>query len=65
MRGAGELLGTRQTGEVTFRIADLERDQGLLPQAQAMADRLLADYPAHVEPLIRRWIRQADDYSSV
>jgi len=65
LRGAGELLGTRQTGEVTFRIADLERDQGLLPQAQAMADRLLADYPAHVEPLIRRWIRQADDYSSV
>ncbi len=65
LRGAGELLGTRQTGEVSFHIADLERDQALLPRAQAMADRLLADYPAHVEPLIRRWIKQVDDYSLV
>ena len=31
IRGAGEVLGTRQTGEVLFRFADLLRDRGLLP----------------------------------
>ncbi len=65
LRGAGELLGTRQTGEVSFRIADLARDAGLLPRAQETADRLLRDYPGHVEPLIRRWIAHPDDYVSV
>ncbi len=65
LRGAGELLGTRQTGEVSFRIADLARDAEMLPEAQHLADRLLRDYPTHVEPLITRWIARPEDYASV
>ena len=42
LRGGGELLGTRQSGEVGFRIADLEQVQRLLPAAHADA-RLLMD----------------------
>jgi ATP-dependent DNA helicase RecG len=56
IRGAGEVLGTRQTGMVTFRIADLSRDAGLLPAVQMAADALLGAHPAHAEPLIRRWL---------
>jgi ATP-dependent DNA helicase RecG len=42
LRGGGELLGTRQSGEAAFRIADLDQVQRLLPTAHADA-RLLID----------------------
>ena len=41
LRGPGELLGTRQTGIASFRMADLARDADLLPQVHALADDLL------------------------
>jgi len=56
LRGPGEVLGTRQTGEQTLRIADLLRDQDLLNAVRHTADELLRDHPDTVEPLIRRWI---------
>jgi len=42
LRGGGELLGTRQSGEAGFRIADLEQTQRLLPIAHGDA-RLLGE----------------------
>ncbi|MEP1421953.1 MAG: ATP-dependent DNA helicase RecG [Erythrobacter sp.] len=41
LRGGGELLGTRQSGEAAFRIADLEQVQKLLPAAHADARLLM------------------------
>jgi ATP-dependent DNA helicase RecG len=43
LRGPGELLGTRQTGLVTFRVADMNRDAGLLPQVHRLAPGGAAD----------------------
>ena len=63
LRGPGEFLGTRQSGDVRFRVADLLRDAALLPAAQAMADRLLSDYPETASPLIDRWLGEADRYA--
>ncbi len=37
LRGPGEILGTRQTGEIQHRVADLQRDAHLLPQVQRIA----------------------------
>ena len=65
MRGPGEVLGTRQTGEMQFRIADLLRDQGMVPQVQALADRLLEEHPACVAPLMHRWIGHKVQYADV
>ena len=65
IRGPGEVLGTRQTGEMQFRIADLLRDQDMVPAVQALADRLLAEYPECVAPLIHRWIGQKVQYADV
>ena len=65
LRGPGEVLGTRQTGEMQFRIADLVRDQALVPDVQALADELLRDVPQVVEPLMRRWIGDRVNYSVV
>ncbi|WP_324039926.1 ATP-dependent DNA helicase RecG [Aeromonas dhakensis] len=64
LRGPGELLGTRQTGLADLKIADLVRDQPLIPQVQKMARFLMDRHPDHVEPLIRRWLGLRDHYSN-
>ncbi|MFO7640290.1 MAG: ATP-dependent DNA helicase RecG [Candidatus Competibacteraceae bacterium] len=65
LRGPGEVLGTRQTGEQTLRVADLLRDQDLLNAVRHTADELLRDHPETVEPLIRRWIGGGARYGEV
>ncbi|PIE82754.1 MAG: ATP-dependent DNA helicase RecG [Candidatus Contendobacter odensis] len=65
IRGPGEVLGTRQTGEQTMRVADLLRDQDLLDAVRDTADRLLHDYPDRVAPLIQRWIGTGIRYGEV
>jgi ATP-dependent DNA helicase RecG len=65
LRGPGELLGTRQTGLMSLRIADLQRDQDLIPLVSACADRLLHEDPDGVAPLIRRWLGQGLRYGRV
>ncbi|WP_298721412.1 ATP-dependent DNA helicase RecG [uncultured Oceanisphaera sp.] len=65
IRGPGELLGTRQTGLADLKIADLVRDQALLPEVQRLARYLADRHPTVVEPLIRRWLGQRDHYGKV
>jgi ATP-dependent DNA helicase RecG len=65
LRGPGEVLGTRQTGLLQMRVADLQRDQALLPQVNQAADRLLQVYPARVKHLVKRWIGSATRYGNV
>jgi ATP-dependent DNA helicase RecG len=59
LRGPGEVLGTRQTGQLSFRIADLSRDAHLLPAVQDVGAQLLAHHPRQAELLITRWIGSA------
>ncbi|MCW5589633.1 MAG: ATP-dependent DNA helicase RecG [Legionellales bacterium] len=65
LRGAGEVLGTRQTGEVKFRLADLQRDQALLPTVQQLAQKLMQDTTIDIEYLIQRWLVNSDQYIHV
>ncbi len=65
LRGPGELLGIRQTGQVQFRIADLARDSDLLDQVKATAETLLDHHPDSVEPLLRRWLADGVRYAEV
>ena len=58
LRGPGELLGTRQTGQVTFRVADLERDNHLIESVSAAAHHLLQSHPETTDWLVNRWIGQ-------
>ncbi|AKC79299.1 ATP-dependent DNA helicase RecG [Xanthomonas arboricola] len=64
LRGPGELLGTRQTGLASFRIADLTRDAGLLPRVQVLAERLLAEAPDIADRVVARWIGSAVRYAA-
>ena len=50
MRGAGDLIGTAQSGLPRFRMADMERQAGLMAVAQTDARRLLADDPGLESP---------------
>jgi len=63
LRGPGEMLGTKQTGLARLRIADLVRDKELLPQVQKLANRMLKEFPDHVDPLIQRWLQDNEQYS--
>ncbi len=65
LRGPGELLGTRQTGLLELRIADLQRDQALIPIISQCAGHLLREHPDQVAPLIRRWLGNGLRYGSV
>jgi len=65
IRGPGELLGTRQTGLVQLRVADLMRDADLLPDVQKAADELLKNAPERIEPLLRRWVGSSERFGKV
>ncbi len=65
LRGPGEWLGTRQTGDLAFRIADLVRDEALMAPAREVASALLAQYPDRVERLLRRWLRGGEHFADV
>jgi ATP-dependent DNA helicase RecG len=65
IRGPGEILGTRQTGLMCFRIADLVRDSYLQPKIKLWAEKIRAQQPELVDPLIRRWLAQSEQYASV
>ena len=65
LRGPGELLGTRQTGLLQLRVADLGRDAALVPRVTQAARRLLAERPADAERLIRRWLGDRLRYRQV
>ena len=65
LRGPGEMLGTRQTGLLQFKVADLMRDADLLPAVRDAAQALLARWPGHVSPLLERWLRHGQQYGQV
>ncbi|MCU7939337.1 MAG: ATP-dependent DNA helicase RecG [gamma proteobacterium symbiont of Bathyaustriella thionipta] len=65
LRGPGEVMGTRQTGLAEMKIADIIRDQDLIPEINTLAQRLINDYPETVDPIINRWIGQKMEYQNV
>ena len=64
IRGAGEILGTRQTGLADFKIADLERDATLVEQALDYAKQIIHSQPDKVEKLTTRWLGEKQVYGN-
>jgi ATP-dependent DNA helicase RecG len=65
LRGPGEVLGIRQTGLLGLKVADLVRDQQLMPLVRDLADQLLQAHPGAVAALIRRWVGESVRYGQV
>jgi ATP-dependent DNA helicase RecG len=65
LRGPGELLGTKQTGLMQMRVADLARDVDLLPRVQRAAEIMLAHHETNIAPLLARWIGHGERFGKV
>jgi ATP-dependent DNA helicase RecG len=65
LRGPGELFGTKQTGLMQMRVADLMRDADLLPKVQATAELMLQRNEANIAPLLRRWTGTGERFGRV
>ena len=61
LRGPGEFLGHRQSGEALLRFADLQSDQALVDAARETAVSMLTDDPAGVDRHLQRWLRGGED----
>jgi ATP-dependent DNA helicase RecG len=64
LRGPGEVLGTRQTGQLELRIADLARDAHLLGAVQKVGEYMLANAPVQTGQLIERWLGAVVRYAN-
>jgi ATP-dependent DNA helicase RecG len=65
LRGPGEVLGTRQTGLMAFRIAELPEHNHLLDDVHAIAAQIQRELPGNIDALIQRWTGSAEQYAKV
>ena len=65
LRGPGEVLGTRQTGLMEFRIAQLPAHSHLLDQVQAISGLIRGRYPELAAPLAQRWTGAKQAFGNV
>jgi len=64
LRGPGEVLGTKQTGDIGFKIVMLERDHIWFDQVQKDAIFVIQKYPELGKKMIDRWLKQGVVYSA-
>lgn len=62
IRGPGEFLGARQSGDALLRFADLATDTALLEWARAVAPRMLEQHPHMAQQHVARWLGGKSDY---
>ena len=65
IRGSGEILGQRQTGDMRFRMAELVREQAWLPTINSIAGKMLQNQPEQAQALIERWFPDASAYANI
>ena len=65
IRGPGEFLGARQSGEAMLRFADLATDQWLVEKARDTAQQLLLHRLDVVDRHLRRWLGGKEDFLKV
>ena len=65
LRGPGEVLGTRQTGLMQMRIADIVRDEHWFNDVKETALFIIEHHPQAIKPLVRRWLGKADRFVNV
>jgi ATP-dependent DNA helicase RecG len=62
IRGPGEFMGARQSGDALLRFADLGADSALLQHARLVAPRLLRQHPQAAHAHVARWLAGGADY---
>ncbi|MFV1982257.1 MAG: ATP-dependent DNA helicase RecG [Thiohalomonadales bacterium] len=64
LRGPGEVLGTRQTGMWQLKIADIQRDEEMLPHIRNMASKMVNENSSLIIPIIHRWMGNTMHYGN-
>jgi ATP-dependent DNA helicase RecG len=62
IRGPGEFMGARQSGDALLRFADLTQDSALLALAREVAQRWLREHPATAREHVARWLAARAEY---
>lgn len=62
IRGPGEFMGARQSGDALLRFADLDADSALLQHARRVAPRFLDDHPQQAQALVQRWLASRTEF---
>jgi ATP-dependent DNA helicase RecG len=62
LRGPGEILGSRQSGDALLRFVDLQREQGLITQVQKLAWVMMDQHPEHIHAHLVRWLSHRVDF---
>ncbi|MGC1182321.1 ATP-dependent DNA helicase RecG [Legionella sp.] len=62
LRGAGEVLGTRQTGYRQFKLANLQRDQALITLLSPIVKKLILDSPEIARAITQRWLGNVEQF---
>ena len=65
LRGPGQVLGTQQTGLMTFRVADIGRDSSMLDDVKLASELIMQHNPEYVDPLVKRWIGDRINFVNV
>ena len=65
IRGPGEVLGTRQKGALSFRVADWQRDNDLLEEVVKAREMLFEKHPEQCQLLIQRWVKEGAHYGEI
>jgi len=65
IRGPGEFLGARQSGQALLRFADLETDQWLVEKARNLAQTLLQQESVVVDQHLQRWLGGKEEFLKV
>jgi ATP-dependent DNA helicase RecG len=65
IRGPGEIFGSRQSGEMQFRLADLVRDGHMLDEIRPLADQILKQDEPTAQALMQRWLKTPEAFSQV
>ena len=62
LRGAGEFLGTRQTGYHKYKVANLPRDQILLDPVAKIANQIIKENPTTARNITKRWLGEYEKF---
>lgn len=62
LRGPGELLGSKQSGDAMLRFIDLQKEQWLIERTQQLSVALLSNYPEIAEQHLSRWLGSRAEY---
>jgi ATP-dependent DNA helicase RecG len=66
IRGGGEFLGTKQTGNINYKIADSTTDSKFIEHAAKISSNLITGYPEFVNHIINRWLGDnTEKYSKI